>query len=70
MAVSNNYYKKKPTDKIWWLEDPYTVGLWRFTFDRVKIYYFYQDYPQALTPEQLEIFNAENPELAERFGDN
>lgn len=68
--AGNNFVKNNPEDKIWWIDDPDTVGIWRFSFDREKIYYFFRDYPQKLTPEELEIFNAENPELAERFGRN
>lgn len=70
MESSNIFYKNNPGDRVYWVEDLNTIGVWRFSFDREKIYYFFRDYPQALTPEELAIFNAENPELAQRFGNN
>ena len=35
--MQNNWYKNKPTDKIWWLDNPNKVGEWVFSFDKKKI---------------------------------
>ena len=67
--ASNNYYKKNEGDKVWWLDDPDDVGTYIFSFDRKKNYYLFQDYPQALTPEQKEIFDRENPFWVDFFGE-
>ena len=35
-----------------------------FSFDKKTVFNFWQDYPDKLTPEQIEIFKKENPYLA------
>jgi len=35
-----------------------------FSFDKKTIFNFYTDYPEKLTPEQIELFKKEHPELA------
>lgn len=62
------WYKDKPSDKIWWLEVLNEKGLWLFSFDQVKIYNLFSDYPERMTKEEVEIFNQENPYWAEFFG--
>ncbi len=62
--MSDSFYKNSPEDKIWWLETSEEVGLFEFSFDKVRIYNFFRDYPQELTPEEREIFRRENPKLA------
>ena len=64
-----NFYKNNPDDKIWWLEDPDQIGVWLFSFDRKKIFNMFEDYPQKLTTEEKQIFDAENPYWAEFFKD-
>ena len=68
MSSEFEWYKNDPDDKIWWLDEYDTVGILRFSFDKRKIYYLFQDYPEKLTAEELRIFNAENPYWAEFFG--
>ena len=36
-----------------------------FSFDQETIFNFWTDYPDKLTPEQIEIFKKENPTMAE-----
>ena len=60
------FYKDKPTNKIWWVDDPNDDGTPRFSFDKKKIYYLYQDYDK-LTPAEKEIFDKENPFWAKWF---
>ena len=64
---SSNYefVHEKPGDLIWWVEAPIDRdGEFLFSFDRKRVYNFFADYPQELTPEQKAIFDRENPELA------
>ena len=69
MGQSNKFYKENPTDKIWWVNNPETIGEWLFSFDRKKIFNMFADYPHNLTPEQKEIFDKENPYWKEFFED-
>ena len=62
------WYKRKKTDKVWWKHTPGVRGIWIFSFDKKKEYYFYRDYPHALTDEEFEIFIKENPILGRNFG--
>lgn len=66
--------KEKETDQVWWgskgyIHDgvflPYD-GVHLFSFDKVKIYNYFRDYPHALTPEEKEIFDRENPFWADK----
>lgn len=69
MAQSSKFYKNNPTDKIWWVNNPETVGEWLFSFDKKEVFNMFADYPHKLTAEQKEIFDAENPNWAEFFKD-
>lgn len=66
---TKSYYKQKETDTIWWLENPDAIGEHLFTFDKERVFNLFKDYPHALTPEQKEIFDKENPYWAEYFKD-
>lgn len=55
------FYKKNPRDKIWWIKDPNVIGMFKFTFDKKKIYNMYEDYPNNLTIKEKVIFDSENP---------
>lgn len=68
-AARNNFYKENPNDRIWWVDDPDTKGVWLFSFDRQKVFNMFEDYPYKLTPEQKRIFDRENPYWAEFFKD-
>lgn len=60
--VFDNWYKNNPTDVIWWKDTPDGVGEWLFSFDKKTVFNMFADYPKALTPEQKQIFDKENPE--------
>ncbi len=57
-------YKYNVNDKISYVDDTEKLGEILFTFDGVKVFNFWQDYPEKLTPEQIEVFKKENPILA------
>lgn len=72
----DQFYKKRPNDKVWWVremtfdKDGYllpTPGDNRFSFDHKHIFDLFRDYPYKLTPEQIEIFDKENPFWADFF---
>ena len=67
--VFDNWYKNNPTDVIWWKDTPDGVGEWLFSFDKKTVFNMFADYPKALTPEQKQIFDKENPEWADFFKD-
>lgn len=69
MAQSSDFYKNNPSDKIWWVNNPETVGEWLFSFDKKKVFNMFADYPHNLTAEQKAIFDKENPYWAEFFSD-
>ena len=53
--------------KFAWVEKLGQKGEHLFTFDGITIFNLFQDYPYKLTPEQKEIFDAENPFWANFF---
>ena len=64
------FYKNRKTDKIWWVDNlGEKIGVFEFSFDKKKIYNMFEDYPNAMTPEEVAIFDAENPYWAEFFSD-
>ena len=63
-------YKENHDDKIWWVDTSWFArGLMLFTFDKEKFYNLFEDYPQNMTSEDVEIFDKENPYWAEFFSD-
>ncbi|MBQ8913905.1 MAG: hypothetical protein IJ054_07680 [Lachnospiraceae bacterium] len=65
----SDFFKEKPNDKIWWIENLETRGEYLFSFDKKKIFNMFRDYPHALTKEQKEIFDKEQPYWANFFKD-
>lgn len=61
------WYKYKKSDKIWWKDIPDRVGEWVFSFDKIKEYNMFRDYPYKLSKEEKEIFDKENPDWADFF---
>lgn len=57
----SDYYKNNPSDKTWWIEDMEHKGQFLFSFDKKKNFNLFSDYPHNLTPEQIKIFDEENP---------
>ena len=68
-AEDYEFYKENEDDEIWWVDNPEDVGVWLFSFDRKHVFNLFRDYPRALTPEQKQIFDRENPYWAEFFAD-
>lgn len=64
-----DFYKNKETDKIFWVDNVDTVGEHLFTFDKVKIYNLFADYPHNLTAEEKAIFDKENEYWRDFFSD-
>jgi hypothetical protein len=70
MAQSNKFYKNNKTDRIWWVDNlGESVGEFLFSFDQEKIYNLFRDYPKAMTKEEVEILNKENPYWANFFAE-
>ena len=67
--MSNNFVKNERSDKIWWVDNPDTVGVFLFSFDKKKVFNLFEDYPDKLTPEQKALFDKENPFWADFFKD-
>lgn len=62
--------KKRDTDKIFWLESTEkAMGEHLFSFDLKKVYNLFSDYPWALSKEEKEIFDKENPYWRDFFKD-
>ena len=59
--MAYEFYKKKDTDKVYWVEDTEIMGGVLFSFDGKRIFNYWTDYPHKLTEEQKQIFDAENP---------
>ncbi len=64
MASNKLEFYQKDGGTIWWVDDVTQKGKILFSFDREKIYNFWKDYPDKLTPEERAIFARENPTLA------
>ncbi len=60
------WYKEHPEDRIWWLESD-TAGDFVFSFDKKRTFSLFRDYPEALSAQQKEIFDRENPYWADFF---
>lgn len=67
--MSDDLYKNNPDDRIWWVDNVENIGEFVFTFDKEHFFNLFQDYPYALTDEQVRIFDAENPYWADFFRD-
>lgn len=67
--MSDNFYKEKSTDKIWWVDNTDTCGEWLFSFDKKKTYNMFADYPHNMTKEEVKIFDKENPFWSDFFKD-
>lgn len=61
------FYKNKPTDKVYWVDNVGVIGEFLFSFDKKKIYNLFRDYPQKVTAEEKAIFDKDNPYWAEFF---
>ena len=68
LAVKKRFYKKNPTDQIWWVEFT-DLGTYQFSFDKIHVFNLFMDYPWKLSAEQKEIFDSENPCWHDFFSD-
>jgi len=62
------WFKNKETDTIWWTTSPYK-GEFLFSFDKLKIYNLFQDYPWKLSKKEQGIFAKEKPFWRRFFAD-
>lgn len=61
-------YKNNDTDIISWVDNSDVLGERVFTFDEGKtLYNMFADYPHNMTPQEVEIFDRENPYWANFF---
>ena len=67
MVESDKWEKLDDGDRVWWLVTD-SKGDHIFSFDKVKRFNLFVDYPHKLTEEQKEIFDREYPFWAEYFG--
>lgn len=51
----NMFYKNNQSDKIWWVDNPETIGEWLFSFDKKQVFNMFADYPHNLTLEHKAI---------------
>ena len=65
--MARSFYKKRDGDTIWWVRSN-RIGEFEFSFDKVKVYNLFRDYPHALTKSQKEQFDKENPFWVKRLG--
>lgn len=63
------FYKNHKSDVICWVDNTGRIGEHLFTFDKVKIYNLFRDYPHELTKQEREIFDRENPYWRKFFDD-
>lgn len=62
-------YKENETDIIAWVDNTDVIGERLFTFDGIKIYNLFADYPHNLSKEEKAIFDKENPYWCDFFKD-
>ena len=60
------FFKEHEEDSIWWVRTR-AYGIMEFSFDKKHIYNLFRDYPHAMTKEEVEIFDKENPYWADFF---
>lgn len=63
------FYKKDPSDKIFWIDQKEKIGERLFTFDKKKIFNLFVDYPYNMTEDEIKIFDQENAEWRDFFKD-
>ncbi|MCC8192224.1 MAG: hypothetical protein LIO41_04200 [Ruminococcus sp.] len=74
-GVKYYLYRDTKSSRTWWARVLGTDGIEQnlgehlFTLDLKKIYNLFKDYPKALTKEEKEIFDRENPFWQEFFSD-
>lgn len=69
MEYPLTFYKNSPNDAVYWVDNPDTVGVHLFSFDKQTVFNLFEDYPHRLSKRQKEIFDKENPYWADYFKD-
>ena len=69
LDVSDDWYKNKESDVIWWKDTSGIIGVQIFSFDKKQEFNLFADYPHNMTAEQVRIFDKENSFWAEFFKD-
>lgn len=64
----SDFYHNNTGDMIWWVDSD-NCGELLFSFDKVKVFNLFKDYPHNLTQEQKQLFDKENPYWADFFSD-
>ena len=59
----SDFYKNDPKSKIWEAGAIGRFGPTFFSFDKIKIYQFWEDFPWNLTDEEIYIFTKEDPRM-------
>ena len=73
----DEFYKEHKNSRMYWVDRKYldgdemvtATGEHLFSFDKKKVYNLFEDYPHALTKEEKEIFDSENPFWVDFFQD-
>ena len=69
----SDFYKEEADHTIWRVSaldenDECIIGPALFSFDKITVYNFWSDYPHNMTPEEVEIFDREQPYWASLRG--
>ena len=68
--AESKWYKENDGDNVWWLDNGDEIkGVMIFSFDTIKQYNLFQDYPHNMKPDEVEVFDKENPFWADFFKD-
>ena len=67
--MQNKWYKNNDNDIIWWKDTSDMTGVWIFSFDKIKEFNMFRDYPDKLSSGQKQLFDIENPYWADFFSD-
>ena len=60
-GLLSDFYKRDDNSRVWWIDALEQKGALLFSFDRKKIYNYWPDYPCNLTPEEVKIFQEDEP---------
>ncbi len=62
-----DFYKNKPSDKIYWTAPLRYTGVFLVSFDMKHVYNLYADIPAKLSNDEFCLFLKENPFWRRRF---
>lgn len=64
----NFFYQEENNKKIYWVELFDKIGSLCITFDKIKVYNLWEDYPHNFTKEEIEILKKEEVYWSKFFG--